>query len=71
MRNIHSTNVPIPEPDTSRFTDFHSWSPQVWGVLAALIVLMVALFVWRNIDDKIKLLLVVILTGIAVLYFAT
>lgn len=52
------TEIIIPEPDTS-VTDYSTWPPEVWTVIAGLLMVAVLIFIWQNISDKMKFALVI------------
>jgi hypothetical protein len=59
--------VDIPGSDSvNGIFDWQSWGPHVWGVLAGLLVIAVALWFWRNMGSKVQLALVTILIIIVV-----
>lgn len=71
FEQIPDVDIEIPTPDTSGITDMSQWPREVWAVIAGLIVVGIAWFVWNNMSDKVKMVLVVALMAIAAVYFAS
>ena len=57
MDSILAVDLPDSPVDPGSITDWQSWPPQVWGVIAGLLILMTAVFFWKSMSGKAQLLI--------------